>query len=57
MACPLCKEALVPSSQNSATTQAAKGYALSIAALLGTPLMLLGGIAFFVVRSRRPHEP
>jgi len=44
-ACPMCKEALVE--------RAAKGYAVSIAALIGMPFLLVGGVAALIVRGHR----
>ncbi len=55
-ACPWCKGALFSPGEAAAKSGLAKGYALSIAALLGIPLLLVGGIAFAVIRSMR-HAP
>jgi len=57
MACPLCKEALFEPGQAEATSRLVKGYTISIATLLGIPLVLVGGIAMRIVRSsRRAHR-
>ena len=58
-ACPLCKDALVEPGQRAAQSRAARGYAFSIAALLGTPAVLIGGITTLVARSshRKPRRP
>ena len=52
-ACPMCKEALVDPAQPQAVTRAAKGYAVSIAALIGMPFVLVGGVATLIVRASR----
>ena len=58
-ACPLCKDALVEPGQRAAQSRAARGYALSIAAMLGTPAVLIGGVTTLVARSsrRKPRRP
>ena len=55
-ACPLCKDALVEPGRNATQSRAARAYAISIAALLGAPAVLLGGITTMVVRSSRPRR-
>jgi hypothetical protein len=52
-ACPMCKEALVDPARPHAVTRAAKGYAVSIAALIGMPFLLVGGVAALIVRGHR----
>lgn len=52
-ACPLCKEALFDPAQARQLAGTAKGYAVSIALLLGVPLLMIGGIAAAIFRSRR----
>lgn len=52
-ACPLCREALIDPAHPQAVTRAAKGYAVSIAALVGMPFVLVGGVATLIVRASR----
>ena len=52
-ACPGCKEALFEPGKLSQNLATARGYALSIALLLGVPAALLGTITLLVVRARR----
>ena len=52
-ACPLCKDALIEPGRKATQSRAARAYAISIAALLGAPAVLLGGITTMVVRSSR----
>lgn len=55
-ACPGCKEALFDPAQLPQRLRTAQGYAWSIAALLGVPLTLIGGLTVWVVRhQRRPR--
>lgn len=57
-ACPGCKEALFDPQQLPQRLSAAKGYALSIAALLGVPLLLVAGITWTIFRQvRRVSSP
>lgn len=51
-ACPMCKEAL-QSSEPGTLARVGRAYATSMVALLGVPVLLLGGIATMVVRSGR----
>lgn len=51
-ACPLCKDAL-QSGEPQAIARTGRAYATSIVALLGMPVLLLGGIASLVIRSGR----
>ena len=55
-ACPLCKEALADPAQAQTVSRLAKGYAVSIAALIGVPFFLVGGVATMLVRSTRRRE-
>ncbi len=52
-ACPGCKEALFEPGKISQNLATARGYALSIALLLGIPVVLMGTIAVLLVRARR----
>jgi len=52
-ACPMCKEALTGPARPHTATRAAKGYAVSIAALIGMPFLLVGGVAALIVRGHR----
>ena len=52
-ACPMCREALADPAHPQAITRAAKGYAVSIAALIGMPFLLVGGVAALIVRGHR----
>lgn len=52
-ACPMCKEALGDPARPHTVTRAAKGYAVSIAALIGMPFLLVGGLATLIVRGHR----
>jgi len=52
-ACPLCREALFAPQETHATRRLAQGYALSITTLLGTPLLLVGGIAGLLITATR----
>lgn len=52
-ACPGCKEALFDPAQLPQRLRTARGYAWSIAALLGVPLTLIGGLTLWVVKSQR----
>ena len=53
LACPACKDAVFDSSQAQQTTQRAKGFAVSIALMLGMPALLIGGVATSVVLAHR----
>ena len=52
-ACPLCKEALFDPSGAAAQSGVVRGYALSIAAMLGIPTLLIGGFTVVLVRAAR----
>ena len=52
-ACPTCKESLVDFPQAQQVRQTAKGYALSIGLLIGTPMLLVGTVATLIVRHQR----
>lgn len=52
-ACPLCKEALLDPGQAAAQSGLARGYAMSIAVLLGVPALLMGMIAWRIARASR----
>ncbi len=52
-ACPLCSQALFSPGETTAQVGALKGYLVSIVALLGLPLVMIGGIAVWVVRASR----
>ena len=52
-ACPMCKDALLDPGQAATQSRVAQGYALSIAALLGIPVMFIGGVAAWVVMAAR----
>lgn len=52
-ACPMCKEALGDPAQAQAVTRVARGYAVSIAALIGMPFILVSGVAMLIVRANR----
>ncbi|HBQ38822.1 MAG: hypothetical protein A3B73_00525 [Omnitrophica WOR_2 bacterium RIFCSPHIGHO2_02_FULL_63_39] len=52
-ACPLCKEALFDPSGTAAQSGVVRGYAFSIAALLGVPALMIGGIAWRLARAAR----
>ena len=54
-ACPMCKEAL-QSSDPGAVARIGKAYATSMVALLGVPVLLIGGITSLVVRSARKNR-
>ena len=53
LACPGCSESLFEPGKVAQNLSTARGYALSIALLLGVPVALLGAIAGLVVRARR----
>lgn len=57
VACPGCKEALFEPGKLSQNLATARGYALSIALLLGIPVVLMGTIAVMLVRARRKAAP
>ena len=52
-ACPMCAEALFAPGEGAARAGLARGYLVSIATLLGIPLLLVGGIATMVARAVR----
>lgn len=54
-ACPMCKDAL-QSSEPGTITRVGKAYAASMVALLGVPVLLLGGIASLVATSIRKNR-
>lgn len=56
LACPMCKEALFDPAKAERALQAAKGYALSIGLMIGTPMLLVGGLAALIVRHARRHR-
>ena len=59
-ACPLCKEALFAPGEGQAFSQAAHAFNLSIVTLAAVPFLLVGGIAWLLVRSSRRlsrHRP
>lgn len=53
MACPTCNEALFDPEKAQQVLRAAHGYAVSIGLLLGTPLLLVGGLVLLIVRQVR----
>lgn len=53
MACPMCKEALFDPAQLPQRLSTARGYAASIALMLGMPLLLIGGVVALIVRAQR----
>ena len=56
LACPMCKDALFDPGQAQAASRAARGYLLSIGALIGVPLLLVIGSIVWVVRASRPRR-
>lgn len=52
-ACPLCKDALLSTGDAAVARRAASGYTISIAALLGVPIVLIGGTTVALTRSAR----
>ena len=52
-ACPTCSDGLFDPQGAATQSRVLKGYAVSIAALLGVPLLMVGGIAWRLVRSSR----
>ena len=52
-ACPLCKDALLSTGDAAPARRAASGYTISIAALLGVPVVLIGGTTVALTRSAR----
>jgi hypothetical protein len=52
-ACPTCKDGLIDPTHTQQILGTAKGYAVSIGLLIGTPFLLIGGIAALVVRQSR----
>ena len=56
-ACPMCAEALFSPGEVAAQSRVAQGYAVSLVVLLGTPLLLIGGLIALIVRaSRHSHR-
>lgn len=54
-ACPMCKEAAPK--DPAVAGQLTRGWARSIALLMGTPYLLFAGLTFWVVRSARRRRP
>jgi hypothetical protein len=52
-ACPMCRDALADPAQGGQAARVAKGFALSIATMAGMPFLLVGTVAFFLVRAAR----
>lgn len=52
-ACPLCGDALFDPTQAQMTSRTAIGFLVSIVALLGVPLLLVGCVTWRVIRSAR----
>ena len=52
-ACPLCKDTLFSPGEGQALSQAAHAFNLSIVTLASVPFVLVGGIAWLIVRSSR----
>ena len=52
-ACPWCQDALFAPGEAAAKSGMAKGYAWSIAALLGVPTLLVGTTALAIIRAVR----
>ncbi len=52
-ACPMCKEALFDPGQAAVQSGVVRGYAVSIAAMLGVPALIIGGIGLMIARSAR----
>ena len=52
-ACPLCKDALFSPGEGHALSQAARAFNLSIVTLAAVPCILVGGLAWLIVRSSR----
>ncbi len=52
-ACPMCKEALFDPGQAAAQSGLVRGYAVSIAAMLSVPALIIGGIGLAIARSAR----
>lgn len=52
-ACPLCKEALFSPGEGQALSQAAHAFNLSIVTLAAVPFILVGSLAWLIVRSSR----
>ncbi len=52
-ACPFCKDALFSPGEGQALSRAAHAFDLSIVALAAVPFLLVGGIAWLIVRSSR----
>lgn len=52
-ACPFCKDALFSPGEGQALSRAAHAFDLSIVALAAVPFILVGSIAWLIVRSSR----
>jgi len=52
-ACPFCKDALFSPGEGQALSRAARAFNLSIVTLAAVPFLLVGGIAWLIVRSSR----
>ena len=52
-ACPLCKDALFSPGEGHALSQAARAFNLSIVTLAAVPFLLVGSLAWLIVRSSR----
>ena len=56
LACPMCQESLMEPGQAAAQSMKVKAYLISVAAMIGTPMILVGGIAWWVTQSARSHR-
>ncbi len=55
-ACPMCADALSDPSQAAAFGRLSRGFGISIAALIGMPFLLVGVIAWRIVRGIRAES-
>lgn len=55
-ACPLCSDALVAPGEAASRSRLAQGYAVTIAGMIATPLVLVGTVSALVVRSARRNR-